>query len=93
MQIEEKIGVLIQTCADAVSKDGLSEVKHFYDHGEYEMAFEGLVLELIKSDASPPNFDYDEWCMILKELKLDHEAVFDSELWPKFEAWGKSRAR
>jgi hypothetical protein len=91
MQIEETIGHVINECESLISEDSYKEVKHFYEHGEYEMAFEGLALELMQLDRRPVNFDYKSWCGIIKEMKLDQESVFDAEFWHKFQEWERLR--
>ena len=49
MSLEQKIGEIIESTRNVLSEDTIGEVDHYYMHGEYEMAFEGLVIELMKS--------------------------------------------
>ena len=40
---------LIEASKGILTAETLSSVMHYYEHGEYEMAYEGLVLKLIRS--------------------------------------------
>ena len=91
MTSENQIDVIIQACRDILPEDAIKEVDHFFGHGEYEMAFEGLVIELMKADVVPHNYDYDEWCTLMRSLKLDDESSFDGEFWSKFLVWGQTK--
>ena len=46
--MEYKLLELIRECEKNLDRESVDEVMHFYNHGEYEMALEGLVIELIK---------------------------------------------
>ncbi len=72
-----------------ISEDGLQEVKHFFEHDEYEMAFEGLVIELMTINKYPEQYNYEEWKNMALKFGLDKESVFDGEFWNKFEKWGR----
>ena len=56
MDPETEVRSCVEACSNVLPPEGLTEVRHFLDHGEYEMAFEGLVLELIQNDATPAAF-------------------------------------
>ena len=86
----QRIGAIIQDCRGILSDRALEVVDHYNEHGEFEMAFEGLVIELIKADAAPDSFDYEEWCGLLRAIGLDQEQVFDVEIWNKFIEWGRT---
>ncbi|MDP9807884.1 hypothetical protein J2W42_000722 [Rhizobium tibeticum] len=58
----------------------------YLDNREYEMAFEGLFLELIKSGRSI-KLNTSECMGMARQLKLDKETAFDYQLWSKFEAF------
>ncbi len=63
--------------------DGESKkaVQHYILHDEYEMAFEGLCVELLKLEET--KVDWDACLNIARQLGLDKDSVFDSELWTK----------
>ena len=73
-----------------ISADGFKEVMHFFEHGEYEMAFEGLIIELMRINKYPEQYNYQEWKNTGLEFGLNKESVFDGEFWSKFKKWGKS---
>lgn len=58
----------------------------YLDNREYEMAFEGLFLELIKSGKTI-KINTNECMIMARQLKLDKETVFDHQFWPKFQAY------
>ena len=41
--MELKLLELIRGCEEYLDKEAIDEVMHFYRHGEYEMALEGLI--------------------------------------------------
>ena len=87
MEEEKKVGEMISICRQLIAEDGAKEVQHFYDQGEFEMAFEGLVLELISADVAPSDISYGEWIALGKALKLDEESIFVGDFWDKFLNW------
>jgi hypothetical protein len=93
MDADTRIGVIIQECRALLPPDAMDEVSHFFEHGELEMAFEGLLLELMKADVVPPSYDYGEWCALAQDLGLNEDPVFDGHFWTKFEKWGKGKCR
>lgn len=87
---EAKIGQIISVSLPLLSREiARKEVLHFYEHGEFEMAFEGLLLELMSEDRRPVEFSFEEWGDVIREIGLDKQSVFDSEFWPKFQAWAQ----
>lgn len=81
---------LIEASKGILTAETLSSVMHYYEHGEYEMAYEGLVLELIRSGKHPPGFDFLEWKNLAVSFNLDNDPVFDRDFWGKFVEWGRS---
>jgi hypothetical protein len=88
---EELLGKLISHSENILQNGELSEVKHYYEHDEYEMALEGLLIELISTGKYPVDFKYSEWEEIVIHYGLNTESVFDGDIWNKFALWGKSR--
>ncbi|WML46754.1 hypothetical protein RCG23_14005 [Neobacillus sp. PS3-34] len=72
-----------------LSTDVIKEVEHYFNHSEYEMAFEGLLIELTKLGKYPLGFNFLEWKALGEHFKLDKESVFDVSIWTKFLNWGK----
>lgn len=73
-----------------LSLDRLEAVEHYLEHGEYEMAYEGLVIELYSIGLYPTNFNFTKWKELGLVFGLDKEAVFDEEFWDKFNKWGQA---
>lgn len=88
-QLYDQIEAIINSCESMIPEDGRKEVRHFFSHAEYEMAFEGLLLELMKSNSKPPNFNFEEWCKIACALNLNTEQNFDGAFWEQFQQWGR----
>jgi hypothetical protein len=74
---------------EKISSEGLDSVLHYFNHGEYEMSLEGLVIELIASGKYPDNFNFQEWSEFAKECHLDTDSVFNDGFWMDFLKWGE----
>ncbi len=80
---------LINLARPVLDSETIAGVMHYFGCAEYEMAFEGLVLDLIKAKRTPPVFDFASWRKLAVEFGLDRESVFDGNFWPKFLDWGE----
>lgn len=81
-EIVSQIRSLFGRYATHLSEDGRHEIEHYLAHDEYEMAFEGLALELL--NVPPVSSEDRRACVELaRRLGLDRESVFDPELWRK----------
>lgn len=69
-----------------LDKETVNAVEHYLDHAEFEMAFEGLFLDIIKSGLKP-DMDYNYCHKIAAGLNLNKESVLDAEFWTKFEQY------
>jgi hypothetical protein len=88
--IAAEIRRLLDAYAAHLSLEARQGVEHYLSHDEYEMAFEGLGLELIKVDEVTLE---DRRCCtwLARQLGLNTESVFDANFWQKlsqFEASG-----
>ena len=94
IQIAADIRRLIDVYTEHVSPDARQAVEHYLSHDEYEMAFEGLGIELM--NISQITLDDRRLCTRLaRQLGLDVESVFDGDFWQKvlrFEAAGQIAA-
>ncbi|WP_341278981.1 hypothetical protein [Paenibacillus sp. FSL H8-0537] len=72
------------------SAEELEAVKHYFEHDEYEMAFEGLVIELYSSGKYPEEFNFAKWKELGIAFGLDKETIFDEKFWVKFNEWGQA---
>ena len=82
--IKNYIISVLETVKTNLDQESIDSVKHYLDHEEYEMAFEGLFIEIMKLN-SRPNIDFIEGRKFGKLLKLDEESVFDFNFWRQFE--------
>lgn len=89
---EKQLERFLKSSEKHISPDGLEEVRHYFEHGEFEMSFEGLVIELIKAGYYPDDFEYLNWKKVAMEFGLDAESVFDGDFWNNFVRWGHSYA-
>ncbi|PUA36421.1 hypothetical protein C8Z91_23730 [Paenibacillus elgii] len=87
---EKRLFEYISKSEMVISLEGLEEVKHFYEHGEYEMSFEGLVIEFMRINVYPTDFNFSDWKQLALDYGLHNNSVFDGDFWNKFYRWGKS---
>ncbi|MEJ1118910.1 hypothetical protein V9K92_10585 [Phyllobacterium sp. CCNWLW109] len=66
--------------------ESIKAIVLYLDNREYEMAFEGLFLELISSGKTL-KLNTNECMTIALQLKLDKASVFDHQFWSKFEKY------
>ena len=84
--VKEFINSIIEFLKNILDNDTLDSVRHYLNHGEYEMAFEGLFIEIMKLN-KVPKIDFSKSREIGQLLKLDEDSVFDFEFWKKFEEY------
>ncbi|UKS29628.1 hypothetical protein LOZ80_12105 [Paenibacillus sp. HWE-109] len=75
---------------ELLSVEDIKEVEHYFNHSEYEMALEGLLIELTKLGKYPREFNFSEWRELGEHYQLDKETVFDEFIWIKFLKWGNN---
>ena len=73
--------------ADTLERDTQEFALHYLNHDEYEMAFEGLFLDLMKLGRFQSSFDISHAVHLAKALNLHQESVFRDDFWPLFEAF------
>jgi hypothetical protein len=61
-------------------------VNRFLSHAEYEMAFEGMFIDIMKLKEVPA-IDFKECFAVAKSLRLDEESVLEEDFWQKFEKY------
>jgi hypothetical protein len=72
--IEEFIERTLSIVQLNIETDAIDAVKHYLYHGEYEIAFEGLFIEIMQLEKVPP-IDLHESKRIAMQLKLHEESV------------------
>lgn len=84
--IREFIQSILKTVQPKLDKETVDSVNHYIDHDEYEMAFEGLFLEIMKLNKAP-KIDLLKVKEVGELLKLHEESIFDFEFWKKLEEY------
>lgn len=87
--MELKLLELIKSCIGIVDTEAYGEVMHYYKHDEYEMALEGLIIELISTNYSLSETKTKELLNLAHYYKLDTDSVFDADIWNKLLQWIK----
>lgn len=72
---------LLNIYADILDPDTYSEVMHYLEHGEYEMAYEGLFIDLIKANFQPQKIDMEYHLKICIKLKINNKNIFNADFW------------
>ncbi|MET3195190.1 hypothetical protein [Bacillus sp. OAE603] len=84
----ERLNEYIISSEEVLDTEAIKEVRHYYNQGEYEMAFEGLLIELIQIRKYPKGFIFHDWKGLGEVYNLNNESVFDASIWSKFLKWG-----
>ncbi|MCF6344885.1 MAG: hypothetical protein L3J00_00270 [Thiomicrorhabdus sp.] len=87
---EHLLQILLDKYSEQLDIETVEAVQHYIDHNEYEMAYEGLFIELMNLDQKPKNIDFDMYTDLGKGLKIDVESVFDSDFWKKYIQYSSS---
>src|SRR5690606_38890134 len=86
--VNEFIHLTLKTVQQQLDKESIDSVYHYLDHDEFEMAFEGLFLEIMRLERIP-EIDLLKSKQVGKLLKLNEESVFDYNFWEKFDNYVK----
>ena len=81
---EQLLQTLLDDHSDRLDCDSKAWVQHYLDHSEYEMAFEGLFIELMKLDPKPMDINFRTFIELGKTLGLEKDSVLDADFWSKF---------
>ena len=82
-----ELGELINKCQKKINKKAFKAIKEYYGYGEFEVALEGMIIELSQSKQYPEEFDPEEWKKIAIDFELDRETVLDKDSWDYFLKW------
>jgi hypothetical protein len=85
--LTERFEAILTECQHLFTSDDLSEVRHYLDHGEIEMAVEGFCLELLRKNVVLPENIRTRVKVLAQDVRLDKESVFDAEIWQKLETY------
>lgn len=85
--MEETLLSLINDCNGFLDEESAKEIMHYFNHGEYEMSLEGLMLEMTYNCYYPRNYSISDVIDLCHYYKLDKENVFDDKIWIKIKMW------
>jgi hypothetical protein len=77
----------LRAYADIVPPEGLDEINKWLHHDEYEMAFEGLALELMALGIEPDEAEAADWLRHGRALGLEAESMLDRDFARKLRRW------
>lgn len=86
-ELIEFVKVKIEEYSPSLPSSDRIKIKSFFLHDEYEMAFEGLVLELIRQDIHPKQKDINHWVSCGKIFDLESKSIFDEDFMTKMKRW------
>ena len=86
LNIEKQLQALLNSYTSLLDEETTTAVQHYIDHSEYEMAFEGIFIEImnLEEHSQKAHIDVSQYVELGKQLKLDTDSVFDDDFWPKF---------
>lgn len=87
--MQKLIQALLNEFSSLLDAESITFVQHYLDHGEYEMAFEGLFIELMKANAQIDKCELEKYFKLGQDLHLDEDSVFDGSFWDKFKEFAR----
>ena len=81
--VDQFLRMLLNQFTDDLDDESIDAVLHYLEHDEYEMAFEGLFIELIKVNAVLSVEDANKCLKIGENLGINKDSVFDMNFWQK----------
>ncbi len=84
LKVEELIRVLLNKFIGRLDSESVEAIHHYLEHSEYEMAFEGLFIELMKLKADINKNEKETYFKLARELGLEQDSFFDGDFWNKF---------
>lgn len=85
--MEDKLLLLIKDCEASLDGESINEVMHYFEHGEYEMSLEGVLLEMIKVQKYPSVISDDVIRELVIHYRLNVESVFCYDFKELFFEW------
>ena len=86
-EIKKDIEILLNEYKNLFDNKTNNAIKHYIEHDEYEMAFEGLFIDIIKQNNWISDKSITYYLEIGMQLSLDKESVFDPDFWMKLNCW------
>ncbi|RQR30250.1 hypothetical protein DIE23_20115 [Burkholderia sp. Bp9143] len=85
--VKDQLLLLLEAYGGKLGQETVDAVRHFIGHDEYEMAYEGLFIDLMDIGFDPNEINVDIYRKIGEDLNLNEESVFDEGFWEKFEGY------
>ncbi|AOR63386.1 hypothetical protein [Pectobacterium wasabiae] len=87
IEVKNSISKLIDTYGKDLDAETINSVNHFLAHGEYEMAYEGMFIDLMLIGFNPDNIDIPQYIRIGILLGLNKKSTFDFYFWNKLNSY------
>jgi len=81
--VEVLIRDLLEMARGHLSQSTVEAVEHYLAHAEYEMALEGLLLEIMEVRPKGHPVDWSAYEGIAHRLGLDMDSTFDGAFWDR----------
>jgi len=82
-----QVNNILSTCKPYLSDETITAVRHYLDHDEYEMAVEGLFIDIMQLTVIPDSLSSKMCIDLAKSVDLDKEVVFLNDFWEIFLAF------
>jgi hypothetical protein len=79
----ELIASLLESASLYVGPDTYTGVMHYLEHGEYELAYEGLFIDIMNSEFNIYNVDVESYLSLGLEFNMNNESVLDCHFWER----------
>lgn len=86
--IKKFIQSVLTIVQSSLNEEAIKSVNHYLEHDEYEMAFEGLFIEIMALKEIP-KINLLKSKEVGELLNLNKETIFDFEFWNNFENYIK----
>jgi len=90
-EVDNSLRKLMEHCRSKLDNDTITGVEHYLDHDEYEMAFEGLFIDLMEAGFWPPDLSLSYYLEVGKNLGLEKESTFHPNFWEELLAYSGKR--
>ncbi len=75
------------SCYAYLSTETIDAVTHYVDSDEYEMAAEGLLIDVMELEQLPDDFKKEDCLKLARLCNLDKEIVFCPDFWEQLNAF------
>ena len=81
-KLSKRVRALLSDHQSSLPDSTVKAVEHYLDHDEYEMALEGLCIDLMEH-AGSQGVDWVECADLCRSMGLDKESTFDPAFWAR----------